>query len=70
MFIFTNVVAVLLTVWKLYVWFSLYPIDGSGSGAIFHGVIRIFFFFIESWTTMTFWLLVCGCGYWFIFFKL
>ena len=70
LFIFTNVIAFLLFVWKLYVWCSLFTIGQSGSGAVIRNAFRVALFFLESWTTMTFWLLVCGCGYWFIFFKL
>jgi len=69
-FIIINIIAVLLTVWKLYSWCVLYPIDGSGAGAVFYGILRLVFFIVESWTTLIFWFLFGACFYWFVFFKL
>jgi len=69
-FIICNIVAVLLIIWKIYSWCVLYPIDGSGVGAIFYGLIRFSFFVVESWTTIMFWFIFGVCFYWFVFFKL
>ena len=48
----------------------MYPIDGSGTGAIFYGIIRLVYYIIESWTTCVFWFLFGVSFYWFVFFKL
>jgi len=69
-FIIIHVVALFLTVWKLYCWCVLYPIDGSGTGAIFYGIIRFVYYVLESWTTVVFWFLFGVSFYWFVFFKL
>jgi RsiW-degrading membrane proteinase PrsW (M82 family) len=69
-FIIIHIIAVLLVIWKIYLWCLLYPIDGSGVGAIFFGFIRMAFFIIESWTTVIFWFIFGACFYWFVFFKL
>ena len=69
-FIVVNVLSLVLTVYKMYLWFVLFPIDGSGPGAIFYGIIRIVFYFLESWTTLVFWFCFGCTSYWFIFFKM
>lgn len=69
-FVALHFLGLALVVWKLYCWFVLYPIDGSGTGALFYGIVRFTFYVIETWSTLVYWFLFAACAFWFIFFKL